>query len=76
MKQFTVDRIEEDKVVLECENGDIVNLDKSSLPKNISKKIKEGDVLHFEENSFFLDKAETENRRKKIEALMDSVFED
>ena len=26
MKKFTVDRIEENKAVLECENGDIISL--------------------------------------------------
>lgn len=71
MKRFTVDRIEEDKAVLECENGDCVTLGVKSLPKNI----KEGDVLCFEENSYFLDKAETEKRRQKIKNLMDSLFD-
>ncbi len=71
MKRFTVDRIEEDKAVLECENGDCVTLELKSLPKNI----KEGDVLCFEENSYFLDKEETEKRRQKIKSLMDSLFD-
>ena len=71
MKRYTVDRIEEDKAVLECENGDFVTLEVKSLPKNI----KEGDVLCFEENSFFLDKEETEKRRQKIKSLMDSLFD-
>ena len=71
MKKFTVDRIEEDKAILECENGDCVTLELKSLPKNI----KEGDVLCFEENSYFLDKNETEKRRQKIKSLMDSLFD-
>lgn len=71
MRRFTVDRIEEDKAVLECENGDCVNLELKSLPKNI----KEGDVLCFEENSYFLDAAETEKRREKIKKMMDSLFD-
>lgn len=71
MKRFTVDRIEEDKAILECENGDCVTLELKSLPKNI----KEGDVLCFEENSYFLDKNETEKRRQKIKSLMDSLFD-
>ncbi|MGN0490452.1 DUF3006 domain-containing protein [Ruminococcus sp.] len=71
MKKFTVDRIEEDKAVLECENGDCVTLEVKSLPKNI----KEGDVLCFEENSYFLDKDETEKRKQKIKSLMDSLFD-
>ena len=71
MKRFTVDRIEEDKAVLECENGECVTLEVKSLPKNI----KEGDVLCFEENSYFLDEEETEKRRQKIKSLMDSLFD-
>ena len=71
MKRFTVDRIEEDKAALECENGECVTLEVKSLPKNI----KEGDVLCFEENSYFLDKEETEKSRQKIKSLMDSLFE-
>lgn len=71
MKRFTVDRIENDKAVLECENGECVTLEVKSLPKNI----KEGDVLCFEENSYFLDKEETEKRRQKIKSLMDSLFD-
>ena len=71
MKGFTVDRIENDKAVLECENGECVTLEVKSLPKNI----KEGDVLCFEENSYFLDKEETEKRRQKIKSLMDSLFD-
>ncbi len=71
MKKFTIDRIEEGKAVLECENGDCVTLDVTALPK----KIHEGDVLHFEEGSYFLDEKETEQRRQKIKKLMDSLFE-
>lgn len=72
MKKFIIDRIEETKAVLECENGDTVSLDLASLPK----KIKEGDVLYFEEGSCFLNEAETEQRRKKIENLMVALFEE
>ena len=53
MKKFTVDRIEETKAVLECENGDIISLEKSVLPKNIA----EGDILYFEEGSYFFNEA-------------------
>ncbi len=71
MKKFTIDRFEEDKAVLECENGDMITLDKSSLPKNV----KEGDVLCFEDGSCFLDQEETNKRKERIKSLMDSLFE-
>ncbi len=71
LKKFTVDRFEGDKAVLECENGDFITLDKTSLPKNIQ----EGDVLNFNVNSYFLDAEETAKRKKHIKSLMDSLFE-
>ena len=71
MKKFTIDRIESEKAVLECENGEFVTLDVKSLPKNI----KEGDILNFEEGSYFLNSAETEKRKEKIKNLMNSLFE-
>lgn len=72
MKKFTVDKIEEEKAVLECENGKFVTLELKSLPKNI----KEGDVLEFADNSYFLDEKETEIRREKIRGIMDKLFND
>lgn len=72
MKRFTIDRIEADKAVLECENGDMVTLELSSLPK----KIKEGDVLSFDEGSYFLNESETQKRKEKIKNLMSSLLED
>ncbi len=71
MKRFTIDRIEGNKAILECENGDFVTLELSSLPKNI----KEGDILNFDENSYFLNADETEKRKEKIKNLMNSLFE-
>ena len=41
MKKFTVDRLEGDRAVLECENGDTAVFDRKSLPGSI----REGDVL-------------------------------
>ena len=60
MKKFIVDRIEGDKAVLECENGEMVNLELKALPKNI----KEGDVINFQENSYFLNSDETKARKE------------
>lgn len=71
MRKFVLDRIEENKAVLECENGESVTLEIKALPTNI----KEGDVLVFEEGSYFLNEKETEERRQKIKNLMDLLFE-
>lgn len=72
MKKFTVDRIEEEKAVLECENGSTVSMDLKSLPKNI----KEGDVIEFNDNSCFLNEEEAEKRRERIKGLMNQLFEE
>ena len=56
MKRFVIERIEENCVVLECENGSHVTIERKSLPK----RIKDGDVLFFGEGSYFLDEKETE----------------
>lgn len=71
MKKFIVDRIENKKAVLECENGEFVSVDLKALPENIG----EGDILNFEQNSCFLDKDETEKRSLKIKSLMDKLFD-
>lgn len=76
MKRFIVDRLEEGRVVLECEDGSMASVALDSLPKNVRKKLKDGDVLRFEENSCFLDRQETENRKKRIEQLMNELFVD
>ena len=70
MKKFTVDRIEGDIAVLECENGSFVNMELSSLPKNSS----EGDIIRFAANSSFLSDGETSRRRQKMKKLMDKLF--
>ena len=51
---------------------DCVNLELKALPKNI----KEGDVINFQENSYFLNSDETKARKEKIKNLMNSLFED
>ena len=50
MKKFTVDRIEGELAVLECENGSFVEMELASLPKNI----REGDIIRFDANRFII----------------------
>ena len=70
MKKFTVDRIEGEIAVLECENGSFVAMELASLPKNI----REGDIIRFDANSCFLSEDETARRRQKMRKLMDKLF--
>lgn len=61
-----LDRFEGNEAILEIDKNNIV-----SVPKIIVGSAKEGDVIRIE-----VDKNETDKRRKDIEKLMDSVFED
>ena len=70
MKKFTLDRIEGEIAVLECENGSFVEMELASLPKNI----REGDIIRFDANSCFLSEDETARRRQKMRKLMDKLF--
>lgn len=65
MQLFT-DRIEGDVIVAEDADGKQYTLPLSLLPG-----VREGDCIEITIN-----KKETENRRKKIESLMDELFRD
>lgn len=69
---YIVDRIEENIIVLQDENGYMINLNKN----NLDGKIKEGDCLRKGNNRFFLDIEETKKRKKKIDRLMKGMWED
>lgn len=59
--KYIVDRIEDNIVVLENQDTkEIINIDISILPK----KIKEGNILIYKNNSYYIDK-EAEIKRKK-----------
>lgn len=61
-----IDRIEGDSVIVEIGVGKIV-----SVPKILFQNAKEGDVFKIE-----VDTKETEMRRKKVQKLMNNLFED
>ncbi len=60
-----VDRIEGDYAVVEIEKGNM-----SNIPLDLVPNVKEGDVV-----SITINKDKTEERKKTIEELMNSVFE-
>lgn len=63
---FIIDRIEENFAVVELEDKKMINMPIELLPSGA----KEGDVL-----SITVDKNETEARRRRIEKLMDDLWE-
>lgn len=65
-----VDRFEGEFAVIETDNGKILNLKISLLPKDIS----EGDVINLDKMT--IDKEETEKRKNEIEKIAEELFED
>lgn len=61
--KYVIDRIEDNIVVCEnLETKEMIELDKSLLPE----KIKDGNILIFENNEYKLDLNEEELRRQRI----------
>ncbi len=71
IENFTVDRIEENKVVLEDRNtGKTYDIEKSKLPD----KIKSGDIIKKINGKFFIDKLETKSVEKRVKNKMDDLW--
>lgn len=66
-----IDRFEGEYAVCEKENLDMIDIEIERLPEGV----KEGDILIIEDNNIRIDKDETENRRKRIEELMNDLLE-
>ncbi|MDE6723076.1 MAG: DUF3006 domain-containing protein [Eubacterium sp.] len=67
MKTLIVDRIEDDFAVCEIEEGNFADIPIKALPDGVL----EGDVIHIS-----VETEETENRKKNINNLMNSLFKD
>ncbi|MEE0866049.1 MAG: DUF3006 domain-containing protein [Clostridia bacterium] len=68
---FTVDRIEDDIVVLENRRTqEIVNISISELPN----EIKTGDILKMVNGKYFIDEEETKSVEKRIEDKMNDLW--
>lgn len=65
--KWIIDRIENDIAVCELENGEMLDVKISALPKGI----KEGDVIKLS-----VDETETNERKERIDKLMNSLFKD
>ena len=69
--RLIIDRFEGDFAVCENENRKMINIEKSKLPK----EAKEGSALIINGDKIEIDHIETENRRKRIKEMMDSLWE-
>ena len=64
--QVVVDRIEEDYMVLELEDGSVVD-----VPKVLIPGAKEGDVI-----DIYINRDETDKKNTEVKKLMDDLFID
>lgn len=65
-----IDRFEGNFAVCENKNGEMVDIDKSKLPK----EAKEGSVLIIKGDKIEIDYDETENKKNRIKKLMDLLW--
>lgn len=66
-----IDRIENDIVICEKEDGSICEIPRSLMPDDI----KEGCVVKQSGNMYVIDKQAEDARRKRIREMEDSLFE-
>ena len=72
MEKYSVDRIEGGFAVVEC-NGEFDEIALSQLPQ----EVKEGCILIKDENgAYFIDKDETENTKRALFELQNSLFDE
>ena len=69
---FIVDRIEGNVVILEKNNGDIINIDLNCIDRIPA----DGDVLVKINDSYRVDETATLNRRNHMSKLMRGMWED
>lgn len=68
---YTVEKIEEDLVILEDrKNNKLFNIDKKLLPQNIN----EGDIIEIVNNKYVINKELTNNIKKEIRNKFDSLM--
>ncbi len=68
--KFSVDRIEGNMVVCIGENKEVIEFSRDELPD----KLKEGDILSFDNDRIFLDIDEATKRKEEVSDLLDELF--
>lgn len=68
--RYSVERIEENIVVCEADDGNILKLKLDELPRGT----REGDIIEKRENGFIIDADETKLRRKKMAEMQRNIF--
>ncbi|MDV4151489.1 DUF3006 domain-containing protein [Clostridium sp. AL.422] len=71
-KEYVVDRIEGNYVILEDNEGKIFNAEK----KYINGIAKEGDILYKKDNLYYIDNEASKQRKEEIDQLMKGLWEE
>ncbi|MCR4943074.1 MAG: DUF3006 domain-containing protein [Clostridium sp.] len=71
-KIYTVDRFENEYIVLETPDGKIINIHKNNVLDNVD----EGDCLVYKNDYFLLDEKATKERRQEIIEKMKRMWKD
>lgn len=71
-ERYTIDRFEGKYVICEDKDGNLINIYLTRIFGNV----KSGIVIIKREDSYYVDEEATLNREKKIERLMDGMWED
>lgn len=69
MKIYYVDRIEENIIVCQGEDGVITQIDKDILPG-----AREGDCIVFDGKDYTVDVEKTQNRKEEMDSLLNDLF--
>lgn len=68
--EYIIDRFEENKAILEYDNGKFKEIDKNLLPQ----QAKEGDCVVEKNGRFSLNKEKTAELKEDIDSLMNELF--
>lgn len=67
---YSIDRVEGIFAIAQSDNGDNIKIDKKDLPDNI----KEGDIIEKIDGLYYVNKTETEKRRKENAELLKKLL--
>lgn len=71
VEEFIVDRIEGEYLLVENQDGEIINISLNEVIGNI----REGSILIKKDNKYIYDMKKTEDRKNKINNLMKGMWE-
>lgn len=71
MRQYIIDRIEDDIAICQCNDKTMTNIDLRKIPK----ECKEGDcIVEADDGNIYLDVQETKKREERAKRLLDRLI--